>query len=255
MHDTVGQLDATLFGQVPEIADHAMALVPTGPLQSVPWALLPSCTGRPITVAPSAALLCAASAEPVKGDGAVLVVAGPDLPGAARESTQVGALLDTVPLTGQRATVGAVTKALEGARLVHLATHGHVRTDNPLFSSLELSDGPLMVYDLESLETAPDTVVLAACDIGRPVVRAGDELLGLSATLLALGTRRLVAPILAVHDVDTAPLMIAFHRQLADGRSAAHALAVAQQQTADCHPIGLAATAGFVCMGAGLSGQ
>lgn len=253
LRDTVGQLDATLFGAVPEIADHDIALVPTGPLQSVPWALLPSCTGRPITVAPSAALLCAASAEPAGSDGAVVVVAGPDLPGALYEANRVAALHQTHPMTGQRATVGVVTNALEGARLAHLATHGHVRTDNPLFSSLELSDGPLMVYDLERLERPPDTVVLAACDTGRPVVRAGDELLGLGATLLAQGTRRLVAPVLAVHDVDTAPLMIAFHRQLAAGRSTAQALAIAQQQIATSHPMGLAATAGFVCMGAGLS--
>ena len=253
LHGTANQLDGMLFGPVPEIADRPMALVPTGPLQSVPWALLPSCTGRPITVAPSAAILCGASAAPAADRGAVVVVAGSGLAGASHEAAQIGALYRSIPLTGDRATVATVTTALEGARLAHLATHGHVRVDNPLFSSLELSDGPLMVYDLERLERPPDTVVLAACDSGRPVVRAGDELLGLSATLLAQGTRRLVAPVLAVLDIDTAPLMIAFHRHLAAGRSAACALAMAQEQTAGHHPAGLAVTAGFVCMGAGLT--
>jgi CHAT domain-containing protein len=57
---------------------------------------------------------------------------------------------------------------------------------------------------------------------------------------------------LAILDLDTAPLMIAFHRHLVAGRPVAAALASAQQQTADCHPAGLAATGGFVCMGAGL---
>ena len=35
------------------------------------------------------------------------------------------------------------------SELVHLACHGSFRTDNPLFSTLSLADGPLTVYDLE----------------------------------------------------------------------------------------------------------
>jgi tetratricopeptide (TPR) repeat protein len=251
LRSTVAELDAALFAPIPEIGDRDLALIPTGPLQSVPWALLPSCTGRPITVAPSAAMLYAASVGPTT-DGGVVVVAGPGLPGALHEANSIGEIHRSSPMTGGAASVAAVTAALNGGRLAHLATHGHVRADNPLFSSLELIDGPLMVYDLERLDRTPDTVVLAACDTGRPVVRAGDELLGLTATLLAQGTRRLVAPVLAILDLDTAPLMIAFHRHLVAGRPVAAALASAQQQTADCHPAGLAATGGFVCMGAGL---
>jgi tetratricopeptide (TPR) repeat protein len=252
LRSTVAELDAVLFAPVPEIGDRDLALIPTGPLQSVPWALLPSCTGRPLTVAPSAAMLYAASVGPTPAGGGVVVVAGPGLPGALHEANSIGEIHRSNPMTGGAASVAAVTAALDGGRLAHLATHGHVRADNPLFSSLELVDGPLMVYDLERLDRTPDTVVLAACDTGRPVVRAGDELLGLSATLLARGTRRLVAPVLAILDLDTAPLMIAFHRHLVAGRPVASALALAQQQTADCHPGGLAATGGFVCLGAGL---
>lgn len=254
LRNTVVRLDSVLFGAIPEIGDHALALIPTGPLQSVPWALLPSCSGRPVTVSPSAALLWAASREPATDGGPAVVASGPGLPGAQHEADTVAAIHGSKPLTGDAADVATVTSALDGARLAHLATHGHVRADNPLFSSLELADGPLMVYDLERLDRAPDTVVLAACDTGRPVVRAGDELLGLGATLLAQGTRRLVAPVLAVLDLDTAPLMIAFHRHLAAGRSVAAALAAAQQDTRDVHPAGPAAVSGFVCMGAGLTG-
>jgi CHAT domain-containing protein len=118
---------------------------------------------------------------------------------------------------------------------------------------LHFADGPLMVHDLRTVGRAPHTVVLAACDVGRPVVRTGDELLGLSATLLAQGTSQLIAPVVSVLDVETAPLMIAFHRLLAAGQPAAVALACAQQDIAGRHATGLAEVAPFVCFGSGFT--
>ena len=89
----------------------------------------------------------------------------------------------------------AVTTVLDGARLAHLAAHGRIHPNNPLFTSLTFADGPLTVYDVEQLRQAPQLVVLAACDIGRSTVRAGDELLGVCATFLALGTRHVIASV------------------------------------------------------------
>ncbi|MFC7111295.1 CHAT domain-containing protein [Nonomuraea rubra] len=120
----------------------------------------------------------------------------------------------------------------------------------PLFSSLRLADGPLTVYDLERLRHPPEIVILAACDSGRFVVRPGDELLGLSATFLALGTRTIVAPVLSILDVESTTLMIALHKLLAAGHSTAAALAQAQQQVAGEDLAAYAVAAGFVCMGA-----
>jgi CHAT domain-containing protein len=175
------------------------------------------------------------------------------LAGARGEADAIAAIHRTTPLTGDGATVEAVARALDGAAVAHLATHGRVNQDNPLFSALRFADGPLMVHDLHTVGRAPHTVVLAACDVGRPVVRAGDELLGLSAALLAQGTGQLVAPVISVLDVETAPLMVAFHRLLAAGRPAAVALACAQQDLAGRHPTGLAEVAPFVCVGAGFT--
>ncbi|MGH8922774.1 MAG: CHAT domain-containing protein, partial [Actinomycetes bacterium] len=119
----------------------------------------------------------------------------------------MAAIHRTTALRGSSATVQAVTAALHRADMVHLAAHGRVRADNPLFSSLRLADGPLTVFDLERLDRVASTVVLAACDSGRPVVCTGDELLGFSATLLSLGTHQLIASVVPIPDVETAPLM------------------------------------------------
>jgi hypothetical protein len=58
---------------------------------------------------------------------------GPGLPGAAGEAAAVAALHQVTALTGVTAQVQAVTTALDGARLAHLAAHGHIHPDNPLF--------------------------------------------------------------------------------------------------------------------------
>ena len=126
-------------------------------------------------------------------------------------------------------------------------------SENPLFSEILRADGPLVVYDLERLPRLPHTVVLAACESGRSVVRTGDELLGLSATFLAGGTAQLLASVVPVPDADTAPLMVAFHRRLAAGQAPAHALADAQQRMIDDDRRTLAASAGFVCIGSGVN--
>jgi len=164
----------------------------------------------------------------------------------------VAAIHRTTALHGSSATVQAVTAALHRADLVHLAAHGRVRADNPLFSSLRLADGPLTVFDLERLDRVAPMVVLAACDSGRPVVCTGDELLGFSATLLSLGTHQLIASVVPIPDVETAPLMIAFHRHLAAGHKAADALSQAQRQLADGESRAMAAAAGFICIGDGM---
>jgi CHAT domain-containing protein len=102
---------------------------------------------------------------------------------------------------------------------------------------------------------APHTVVLAACESGRSVVCAGDELLGLGAMFLARGSSQLVASPLPVPDAETAPLMTALHRDVAAGRPVAEALARAQHAvrgngggTSDATDV---AAGSFVCVGSG----
>ena len=247
------QMDSALLDPLADqIGGRALVVIPTGPLQSLPWSILPSCLGRPVTVAPSAALWYAAHCRKPPRRQQVAIAAGPGLPGAREEAEAVASIHRTTALHGSSATVQAVTAALHRADMVHLAAHGRVRADNPLFSSLRLADGPLTVFDLERLDRVAPMVVLAACDSGRPVVCTGDELLGFSGTLLSLGTHQLVASVVPVPDVETAPLMVAFHRQLAAGRGAAEALSQAQRELADGESRAMAAAAGFICIGDGM---
>jgi CHAT domain-containing protein len=180
-----------------------------------------------------------------------MLAAGPGLPAAHDEVTAIaGDTPGARSFVGPRATVRAVLSALDGADLAHIACHGRLRTDNPLLSALELDDGPLTVYDLERLAQAPGIVVLPACRSGVTAVRAGDEVLGLVAALLALGTRTVLATVVPVSDVDTKPLMVALHRELRAGVRPAEAMARARSAVDPADDGAMAAAASFVCFGA-----
>ena len=94
---------------------------------------------------------------------------------------------------------------------------GNFRADSPLFSSLELSDGPLNVYELQRLSRAPELIVLSGCDLAVSETRPGDELLGFAAALIGMGSRTVIASVVPVPDAATKRLMIALHELLRAG--------------------------------------
>ena len=88
-------------------------------------------------------------------------------------------------LHGDRAVVADVATAMRGADVAHLVCHGRFSSDNPMFSSLLMADGPMFVYDLERLTPPPKVIVLSSCHAGSHATPAGREVLGLTASLLA----------------------------------------------------------------------
>ncbi|MGD0592898.1 MAG: CHAT domain-containing tetratricopeptide repeat protein [Acidimicrobiales bacterium] len=262
--------DQLLFGPIAGDLEVALAvdgaelvLVPTGALHSLPWALLPSLRGRPVSVAPSIALYLSRSAA-ARQAGPTVLVAAPSVPSALAEVEAIGRLYpDALALTGPAATARAVAGAMRGAGTAHVVAHGRFRTDNALFSALELADGPLTVYELEEIGQPPELLVLSSCDSGRSDVQPGDELMGAAATMLSLGSRAIVASLVPVPDAGSPAVMTCFHQHLLAGHAPSTALSRAQ---ADHHigaftPGDLAdrsvqvqralAAAGFVCLGAG----
>lgn len=245
------------------IGGRQLVIVPTGLLHAVPWGMLPSMSGRAFTVAPSAGRWLTARARPRRPPQMAALVAGPGLKEAAAEVSAVAALYErSISLVDRGATVERALSAFGTSDLAHLAAHGHFRVDNPFFSSLQLADGPLTIYDLESVARVPTTIVLSTCEGGRAAVAPGDELIGLAASLLSLGATTVVGSPLTVPDESTRALMMAFHSRLKDvgqgsGLSPSQALAAAQcevrEQLGDDleQGLALAAVGGFTCFGAG----
>jgi hypothetical protein len=249
--ESIGHQAHTLTAEIiaplrSSLGDDGVVFIPAGALASVPWGVLPDLRGRPVSVCPSASSWLAARRrehEQVVPSGLPLLVAGPDLEHAAREVTEIAKSYPGCrPLLPDTATVGAALRALDGAPLAHLAAHGYHDQENFLFSRIDLADGPLMAYDIQQLTAAPRHVVLSSCDVGRTVVRPGEEILGFTAALLYIGTASVTASVTRVGDDAAVGIMTAYHRLLAVGTRPAEALARATA-TEPFSP--------FVCFGGG----
>ena len=148
--------------------------------------------------------------------------------GASETRSLAGIYDDAVRITAPGATAARVLAEMGKAGVVHIVAHGHLRHDNPQFSALELVDGPMRVYDLESLARPPSLIVLSACDAGVSTEFAGNEILGFVASLLALGTRTVIAGVGLVPDeIAMGRIMGSLHRGLRAGAGAAGALSAA----------------------------
>ena len=213
-----------------------VVVVPTVALAALPWRALPSLREHPVVAAPSATAWVrrpvAAGREPV-----VASLSGPGLP-RGREEVQAVAQAwgrHTEAFSGSTTNGYAVSadvrSALASASVVHLAAHGHHVDQSPLFSSLDMADGPVFAHELRA-PLAAELVVLSACDVGRSRGRTGDEPLGLAAALLGLGVQCVVAATNPVHDDVAAAAMVDLHDRLVAGTDVATAL----QQTAAAVP-------------------
>jgi len=284
LEQTGRRLQDALLGTaaIRHLGSGPVIIVPPGRLHAVPWALLPALRDRELSVAPSArAWLRARTAVPpdrrdlvlVRGpglgsEGGEVPALAADSPGGAMNNGGgvVGEAASLMPGNGTApggvaldgatvladgtATAARVLAAIDGAWLVHIAAHGTFRADSPLFSSLRMDDGPLTVHDFERLRRAPYRLILPCCDSGLLAPAGADELLGLTSTLVPLGTAGIVAAVGPVNDKAAACLMLRLHRGLHDGRTLSEALRDARRALGN-DPVQIATGLSFIALGAG----
>jgi CHAT domain-containing protein len=210
-------------------------LVPHGPLHYLPFHALHDGRGylieaHEISALPGAGLL--AHCRRPRPGGAGLLALGYScdgrLPHAVEEALQVAATYGGEACVEEDATAGRIRSGAAGRRILHLATHGDFRADNPLFSGVALADGWLTTLDCFGLRLDASLVTLSGCQTGMSVIGGGDELLGLTRALLAAGAASLVLSLWAVEDASTARLMAAMYANLAAGCTKGEALRRAQ---------------------------
>jgi tetratricopeptide (TPR) repeat protein len=235
LHASLDRLDAMLWQPLGAGDAGPLVLVPTGPLSTTPWQLLPSLRGRPLAVARSAGEWLRGrdwrSGEDHESDSRPTVFAtGPRVERAAEEVQAAAAHWPGATVL-TLAQPQELISATAGAGLVHVAAHGMHDADNPLFSSLELRDGLVFGHDLTRVHPPPRHVVLSACDLGLASIRPGGESLGMTAALLHVGTGSVVSGVARVADGVACDVAVAYHRRLSGGERPSYALAGALADT------------------------
>jgi CHAT domain-containing protein len=212
-----------------------LVIVPHGPLHGIPFHSLHDgaqylAERYTITYAPSAGVFaaCRRKARPL---GRRLLVVGIDDPGLPYVAHEIESVAETwgnaTALSGRRATSRALWRQAGSFDVLHLATHGVFRADNPAFSSVKLADAWLTVADLAEVARGAQLVTLSACETGVSGLSAGDEVVGLTRGLLAAGCTAVIASLWTVSDQSTAYLMEHLYRGLRSGMNAAAALGAA----------------------------
>ena len=162
----------------------------------------------------------------------------PALPGARQEILSVARLLPATSvtvLTGKDASEQRVAELAGRSAVIHLATHGVIREDDPLESYLALSrsgpgpgqDGLLTAQKVYGLELHSDLVFLSACRSGLGQL-SGDGINGLTRAFMYAGTPSVIASLWDVADETTNRLVTGFYRAWLGGSDKARALRTAQ---------------------------
>jgi len=173
-----------------------------------------------ISYAPSASIyaLCQLKSANTTGEPLILGVPDEQAPSIRSEVESLASMLPHAKaFIGEQATEAVLRSHGPASPIIHIATHGYFRRDNPMFSSIRLGDSHLSLYDLSHLHLPAELVVLSGCGTGLNVVTPGDELIGLARGLLRAGAQSLLLSLWDVHDDSTKDFMIAFHRRLQQG--------------------------------------
>ncbi len=231
-------------------------IVPDGRLHSIPWgALQQAPSGRrwiedaSVAVAPSLRCLIGrrvGAGEPA--DFRVVAVGNPafdrlafpglpDLPAAANEAREIGALYArSSVLVGSDAIPDRFLAEIASAEVLHVAAHAIPSGVDPDRSTVVLapggtiaSDGGLTAgeirgHDLRRVRLA----VLAACRSGDGPLSRIEGPLSLARPLLEDGARNVVVSLWDLPDEAGASVMVALHRALRDGADPIDALRRAQ---------------------------
>jgi len=189
--------------------------------------------------APSAGIYTLCQQRTAKPSGPPLILGVPDerAPLIKQEVESIAMRLPQaqVVLGAEPADKALRTEGVR-SRLIHIATHGHFRQDNPMFSGIRLGSSYLSLYDLYQLRLEAELVTLSGCATGLNVVAAGDELLGLIRGLLYAGAQSLLLTMWDVNDRSTAKFMSSFYAKLGRGQTKHLALQAAAAELREHYP-------------------
>ena len=209
-----------------------LVIVPYGALHYLPFHLLYDGSAYliehyEVVILPAAGL--ATRPGPQRKPGALILAHSWEgrLPNTLAEAQMVQRLFGGTLCADEAASRTALQA--QPTQILHIATHGQHRLDQPDLSYLHLADGQLYADDLLQQDLRYELVTLSACETGRANVAADEELIGIGRGFLYAGAGALILSLWRVADASTVDLMERLYRALQAGVSKATALREAQQ--------------------------
>jgi len=231
-----------------------VVIIPQGQMHYLPFAVLQDQVGeyfglkKANAIAPSATVygFCMARGDSLLGRDRrsmpLLAFGTPDLGDNSWSlpvaSLEVNAMTRYYPTVNsffeKRASETNFLDQHEYPPLLLFSCHGQYDDANPMLSALLLApdssnDGRLEAHEIFSLNLDAFVVAMSACETGLGAIHGGDEVIGLSRSFIYAGTASLLSSLWKVDDLATAVLIKRFFRYLAEGKSRAEAIQLAQK--------------------------
>jgi pentatricopeptide repeat protein len=221
-----------------------LGILPDGRLYEMPFIVLLDSEGKylidklAVYYTPSLSVLVEMrrAVDKLKNEDKVLAFANPtftrkDLAALPGTETEVKEIAD---IFGDRAAVHFHEDAIEdhikrygsGFRIVHLASHGLLNNNNPMFSSIAMSqiadqadDGYLQAREIPNIDLDAELVIMSACESGRGRLQPGEGIMGLTRSFFSAGVPGIAASLWEVNDAATSFLMRKFYSTYPQMRS------------------------------------
>ena len=143
------------------------------------------------------------------------------LPHAQAEIQQISTLVSGEALLQTDARESDFHRLASSYQVVHLATHGWVEDQRPMYSKLVFApepdsghDGYLHAFEIYNMKLPSDMVVLSACNTGVGKLEKGEGIMSLSRAFFYAGVKSLLMSLWKVSDESTSELMVNFYAGL-----------------------------------------
>ena len=232
-----------------------IVIVPEGELANLPWEALRvngHALGETFHFVLSPSIRHYAAARTRHTDSRTVEIfrgAGADLPHVDSE------LECLTQMAGERATMHTQARRSDwpsegGSSVWHFSGHALMNEQNPFYSNLVLSDGPIFAVDFRMKQCQVNLATLAACRSGEQIAMPGEESTGLVRSLLEMGARNVIAGRWPVSDHTAAIWMKTFYQQFFASSDILNAARLAALKVKEAYPSAFH-WAAFAVFGAG----
>jgi CHAT domain-containing protein len=153
------------------------------------------------------------------------------IPGATNEVKEIYRIFGGKTLMRGRANKERFKEIAGQYDILHLAAHGIVNNEYPMFSKLVFSrgndsvnDGFLNTYEIYNMKINAPLVVLSACNTGYGRMHKGEGIISLARGFFTAGAKSIVMTLWAVSDKSSSKLIQNFYKNLGVNRNIGDAM-------------------------------
>jgi CHAT domain-containing protein len=153
------------------------------------------------------------------------------IPGTIDEVKDIYRIFGGKMLLRGQATEKQFIEIANNYDILHLATHGVINNEYPLFSKLifkpspdSINDGLLNTYEIYNMQISAPLVVLSACNSGYGKLHKGEGIISLARGFFTAGAKSIIMTLWSIGDKTSSKLMHQFYTNLAAHQNIGNAM-------------------------------